>query len=74
MIKDPAACESCERNMFRGVYSEEHMYVDQKPIMGFVTPCLYHCTLMEEIFNLKLCNDCYKMQKLCQECETMIDS
>ena len=73
VIKDPAACESCETNLLRGVYSEEYMYFNQTAIPGFVTPCVYHCTLMEEIFNLNLCNDCYKMQKLCKECETMID-
>ena len=73
VIKDPAACDSCETNLFKGVYSEEHMYIDQTPIPGFLTPCVFHCTLMEEIFDLNLCNDCYKMQKLCQECESMID-
>ena len=73
VILDPAACDSCETNMFRGVYSEDHMYIDQKLITGFLTPCIHHCTLMEEIFDLNLCNDCYKLQTLCQECETMID-
>jgi len=74
VILDPAACESCETNMFRGVYSEDHMYIDQKLITGFLTPCIHHCTLMQEIFDLNLCNDCYKLQTLCKECETMIDN
>lgn len=35
--------------------------------------CDYHCTLMKEIFDLKLCNDCYIKSNFCSSCSNMLD-
>ena len=69
VIMDPAFCPSCDDYFYN--YHDTYMkyYYDTATIK----PCSYHCTLMTEIFDLKLCNDCYKSKNVCSFCSNMLD-
>ena len=70
IIMDPAFCPSCDDYLYN--YHDKYMkyYYDTATIK----PCSYHCTLMTEIFDLKLCNDCFKNKNFCSFCSNMLDN
>ena len=69
VIMDPALCESCDEYLYK-CYGK---YTNYDYDTGTLEPCIYHCTLMTEIFDLKLCNDCYTNNSFCSFCNDMLD-
>ena len=77
VIMDPGLCLSCEKNLFRGCFVEKDLLWctqlgDPMDTPRF-TPCMYHCTLMTEMFKLENCNNCKQIGTFCNSCNDMLD-
>ncbi len=67
VIMDPACCPSCDEYFYNDTFycADSFKYS--------IEPCIYHCTLMTEILELKLCNDCYIKKDYCLSCKDVLE-
>ena len=79
VIMDPCLCPSCDEHLFKGVYSKNMIPSNELTLptrlieTTYFTPCIYHCTLMQEMLELYLCNACLIIGTLCDSCNDMLD-
>ena len=80
VIMDPSWCPSCDEYLLTGYYATDYFGTPSPANMGTpvkhsiaLTPCIYHCTLMLEMFDLNMCNDCLEIGTLCKSCNDMLD-
>lgn len=79
VIIDPGLCPSCNEHLFKGMYTKSMITINDVDLSTslaettYFTPCIYHCTLMQELFDLNLCDECLKIDTLCKLCSDMTD-
>ena len=66
---DPAFCPSCDEQLDK--HHGEHMNYCYD--IGTIEPCSDHCTLMKEMFNLKLCINYENKMDFCSFCNDVFD-